>query len=82
MNLEAINRLDMLKRLGYPVLLGASRKRVVGLTLDLPVTERLEGSLAAAVIGVIRGSSFIRVHDVLQTRRAVTMAEAVLRIRD
>jgi len=78
MNLEAINKLDRIVGLGYPVLLGASRKSVVGLTLDLPVTERIEGSLAAAVIGVLRGCSFVRVHDVLETRRAVTMAEAII----
>jgi len=80
MNLEAINKLDVVKEsLGYPVLLGASRKRVVGMTLNLPVTERVEGSLAAAVIGTIRGCSFVRVHDVKETKRAVTMAEAVVK---
>jgi len=80
MNLEAINRLDMLKGLGYPVLLGVSRKSVVGLTLGLPVDERVEGSLAAAVIGVVRGCAFLRVHDVRATKRAVAMAEAVLNV--
>jgi len=78
MNLEAINRLDRIRELGYPVLLGASRKSVIGLTLDLPVNERLEGSLAAAVVGVMRGCSFLRVHDVRETKRAVVMAEAIL----
>jgi len=78
MNLAAINRLDLIRQLGYPVLLGASRKSVVGLTLGLPVTERLEGSLAAAVVCVMRGCSFLRVHDVVETRRAVRMAEAIL----
>jgi len=78
MNLEAINRLDMLKELGYPILLGVSRKSVVGTTLGLPAGERLEGSLAAAVIGIVRGCSFVRVHDVEETRRAMKMAEAVL----
>jgi len=81
MNLEAINKLDTVTLLGYPVLLGVSRKSVVGLTLELPVTERLEGSLAAAIIGVVRGCSFLRVHDVLETRRALTMAEAVLSVK-
>jgi len=78
MNLEAIDRLDEIKKLGYPVLLGASRKRVVGAALGLPVTERVEGSLAAAVIGIVRGCSFLRVHDVKETRRAATMAKAIL----
>ena len=79
MNLEAINGLHLIKKLGYPLLLGVSRKSVVGIALDLPVTERLEGSLAAAVIGVMRGCSFIRVHDVRETKRAVKMAEAILK---
>jgi len=79
MNLAAINRIDLVKSLGYPVLLGVSRKSVIGKALDLPVTERLEGSLAAAVIGIVRGCSFIRAHDVRETRRAVTMAEAIIR---
>jgi len=78
MNLEAINRLDMIVKLGYPVMLGASRKRVVGITLDLPVAERVEGTLAATVVGVMRGCSFVRVHDVKETRRAVTMTEAII----
>ena len=79
MNLVAINRLDLIKKLGYPVLLGVSRKSVIGLTLGLPVTERVEGSLAAAVIGAMRGCSFVRVHDVKETKRALLMAEAILR---
>ena len=78
MNLEAINKLDLIKQLGYPVQLGASRKSVIGLALELPVTERLEGSLAAVVIGIMRGCSFVRVHDVKETKRAVMMAEAIL----
>ena len=78
MNLEAINRLDMLKNLGYPVLLGVSRKSVVGQTLGLPVERRLEGSLAAAVVGMVRGCSFIRVHDVIETKRALMMTEAII----
>lgn len=78
MNLRAINKLDLVRKLGYPVLLGVSRKSVVGLALDLPVTERLEGSLAAAVIGIVRGCSFLRVHDVKETRRVIMMSEAIL----
>jgi len=78
MDLEAINRLDIIRALGYPVMLGASRKRVIGAALGLPVGERTGGSLAASVIGVMRGCSFVRVHDVKETRRAVVMAEAIL----
>jgi len=79
MNLEAIDRLDSVKELGYPVLLGVSRKSVVGKTLDLSEEERVEGTLAATIVGIMRGCSFVRVHDVLETKRAVTMAEAILR---
>jgi len=78
LNLEAIDKIDMLKELGYPVMLGASRKSVVGRALDLPVTERVEGTLATTVIAVMRGCSFVRVHDVKETRRAIAMTEAVL----
>lgn len=63
---------------GYPVLLGCSRKSVIGLTLDLPADERLEGTLATTVIGVMKGCSFVRVHDVKENVRAVRMTEAVL----
>ena len=78
MNLEAINRLDIIKSLGYPVMLGTSRKSVIGTALGAPVTERMEGTLATTVIGVMRGCSIFRVHDVKETRRAITMTEAVL----
>ena len=78
MNLEAMAKIDMLKTLGYPIMLGASRKSFIGRTLDLPVTERVEGTLATTVIGVMRGCAFVRVHDVVQTKRAVMMTEAIL----
>ena len=78
MNLEAINRIGKIRSLGYPVMLGASRKSFIGTTLSLPADDRVEGSLAAAVIGLIRGCSFVRVHDVKQTKRAIAMAEAIL----
>ena len=64
MNLEIINHLEIMKQLNYPVLLGTSRKSVIGLTLDLPADERVEGTLATTVIGVMKGCSFVRVHDV------------------
>lgn len=78
MNLQAINGLDKIRDLGYPALLGVSRKSVIGTALGLPETERLEGSLAAVVIGMIRGCAFVRVHDVRETKLTVTMAEAIL----
>ena len=63
-NLEIINCLEELKVFGYPLLLGCSRKSVIGLTLDLPLEQRLEGTLATTVVGVMKGCMFVRVHDV------------------
>lgn len=77
-NLEVINALEELKVLGCPILLGASRKSVIGLTLDLPADERVEGTLVTTVFGVIKGCSFVRVHDVKENVRAIRMAEAIL----
>ena len=78
-NLEMIAKLERLHVLGYPLLLGCSRKSVIGLTLDLPPEERQEGTLATTVIGVLKGCGFVRVHDVKENVRAVKMAEAVKR---
>lgn len=77
-NLEAIGRLEELRTLGCPVLLGCSRKSVIGLTLDLPVDQRIEGTLATTVMAVMKGCMFVRVHDVKENVRAIKMAEAVL----
>lgn len=76
-NLEVIDSLEQLKELGYPILLGASRKSVIGLTLDLPVEERLEGTLVTTVYAVLKGCAFVRVHDVRENVRAIKMAEAI-----
>ena len=78
-NLTAMHRLDELAALGCPVLLAASRKSVVGLSLGLPVEERLEGTLATTAIGVLRGAAFVRVHDVKENLRAARMALAIRR---
>lgn len=78
-NLEVIARLDELKELGYPILLGTSRKSVIGLTLDLPVEERLEGTLVTTVMAVEQGCAFVRVHDVRENVRAIQMTEAIMR---
>jgi dihydropteroate synthase len=78
MNLESINHVDILHRLGFPILLGTSRKSVIGLTLDLPADQRMEGTVATSVIGVIKGCAFVRVHDVKENYRAVRMTEAIL----
>lgn len=78
-NLEIINSLEELHVFGYPLLLGCSRKSVVGLTLDLPADQRLEGTLVTTVMGVIKGCMFVRVHDIKENVRAVKMTEAILR---
>ncbi len=77
-NLEVIDRLDALKVFGYPILLGASRKSVIGLTLDLPVSERLTGTLVTTVIAVMKGCTFVRVHDIKENVQAIKMAEAIM----
>lgn len=77
-NLTALRRLDDYCTLGYPVLLGTSRKSVIGNTLHVPVGERLEGSLATVSIGVWAGIQAVRVHDVKETVRACHMVEAIL----
>ncbi len=77
MNLTCIGELDRFSRFGLPLLLGASRKSVVGLTLNLPVGEREEGTLATTVIAVMKGCQFVRVHNVRSNRRAVLMTEAI-----
>ena len=77
-NLQIIQKLEILQELGCPLLLGTSRKSVIGLTLDLPADERLEGTLVTTVFGVIKGCSFVRVHDVKENVRAIKMAEALL----
>ena len=75
--LEVLANLEGLRELGCPVLLGASRKSVIGLTLDVPVTERLEGTLVTTVFAVLSGCSHVRVHDVKENVRAARMAEAI-----
>lgn len=77
-NLEVICRLEELKELGCPILLGTSRKSVIGLTLKLPADQRVEGTLVTTVFGVIKGCSIVRVHDVKENVRAIKMAEAIL----
>lgn len=79
MNLEIIKQLNRLKFLGYPVLLGTSRKSVIGLTLDLPKDQREEGTLVTTVMGMQSGCAFVRVHDVKANKRAIQMTEAIMR---
>ncbi len=78
-NLEVLKRLGELKVLGYPILLGTSRKSVIGNTLDLPPKERVEGTIATTVLGVRDGVDIVRVHDVEKNLRAAKMADAIYR---
>jgi dihydropteroate synthase len=78
MNLTIIREIEVMKELGYPVLLGTSRKSVIGLTLDLPSDQREEGTLATTVYGMLHGCAFVRVHDVEANKRAIRMMEAIL----
>jgi dihydropteroate synthase len=77
-NLRLLKQLDQLKELGYPLLLGVSRKSFIGYMLNLPPEERLEGSLAANAYGMLHGADIVRVHDVHQTVRVARMLEAIL----
>ena len=79
MNLEIIHHVDVLHALNYPILLGTSRKSVIGLTLDLPADQRVEGTLVTTVLGVLKGCAFVRVHDIKENKRAIQMTEAILR---
>ena len=77
-NLIITNKLECLNTLGYPVLLGTSRKSMIGLTLNLPKDKRLEGTLVTTVLAVMKKCLFVRVHDVLENKRAITMTEAIM----
>lgn len=78
-NLEILRRLAEFKKLGFPLLLGVSRKSFIGYTLNLPPDQRLEGTLAACVIGIQHGADILRVHDVAAIVRAARMTDAILR---
>jgi len=81
-NLELIDRLGEIRALGYPVLLGPSRKSFIGYTLDLPPDQRLEGTAAAVTIGIDRGADIIRVHDVEYMIRVARMTDALVRRKE
>lgn len=76
-NLEIVSRLKEFKTLGYPLLIGASRKTMIGNVLNLPVEDRLEGSLAVAAASAMNGASIFRVHDVKETKRVIEMIDAI-----
>jgi dihydropteroate synthase len=76
-NLEIIERLSEFKVMGCPILMGASRKSLIGNVLKLPVEERVEGSLAIAAVSAMKGASIIRVHDIKETKRVLAMVDAI-----
>lgn len=80
-NLELLDRLGEIRALGYPLLLGASRKSFIGYTLDLPPDQRVEGTAAAVAVGIVRGADIVRVHDVEAMLRVVRMTDAIIRRR-
>jgi dihydropteroate synthase len=80
-NLEVLRRLDELKQLNRPILLGTSRKSMIGMVLDLPADQRIEGTAATVALGIAGGADIVRVHDVMQMSRVVRMADAVVRGR-
>lgn len=77
-NITAIRNLDMLHKLGLPLLLGTSRKSVIGTTLDLPENERIEGTLATTVFATEKDCLFVRVHDVKENKRIIIMTEKLM----
>jgi dihydropteroate synthase len=80
--LEIIRRLDELQELGRPILIGPSRKSFIGMVLDLPISERLEGTAAAIAIGIAKGADMVRVHDVQQMARVCRVSDAIVRIKE
>jgi dihydropteroate synthase len=78
-NLELVNRLDQIRSLNYPILLGTSRKSFIGFTLDLPADQRVEGTAATVAVGITRGADIIRVHDVREMARVAKMTDAIVR---
>jgi len=77
-NLEIIRKLRELHRLGYPVLVGPSRKSFIGTLLGLPASERLEGTAAAVAISIMHGANIVRVHDVKEMKRVATVTDAIV----
>ncbi len=78
-NVEVMSRLNEIKSLGFPILLAASRKSTLGLILDLPPKERMEGTLATTVLGIVQGVDMVRVHDVKENLRAARVADVLVR---
>ncbi|WP_066894376.1 dihydropteroate synthase [Clostridium nigeriense] len=77
-NLIVMDNLEKIVEMGFPVLLATSRKSMIGLALDLPVDKRVEGTIATTVIGIMKGCKMVRVHDVLENKRACVMTDKIL----
>lgn len=80
-NLIVMNNLEKIVNIGFPVLLATSKKSMIGLALDLPVDERGEGTIATTVMGIMKGCKFVRVHNVLENKRACIMTDKILRMK-
>jgi dihydropteroate synthase len=78
-NMHVMKRIHELKDLGYPILLGTSRKSMIGKILDLPAKERVEGTIATTVMGIIQGVDIVRVHDIKENIRAAKVTDAIYR---
>lgn len=80
-NLLVMKNLDEYHKLGFPMLLGTSRKSMIGLTLDLPVDERVEGTMVTSVMAAMSGYAFVRVHDIKENYRAIKMTKAIMNVK-
>lgn len=78
-NLAVTKNLESFLSLGYPLLYAASRKSMIGLTLNLPADDRLEGTLATTAYACIKGAMFVRVHDVKENKRVIDMIQAIMK---
>ena len=76
-NFILIRKLNLFAELGYPILIGPSRKSFIGLTLDLPVNDRLEGTSAVITASIMNGARIIRVHDVLEMKRVQIISDKI-----
>jgi dihydropteroate synthase len=78
-NLETMRRLKELRALGFPILVGPSKKSMIGKVLNLPVNDRIEGTAAAVAVSIVYGADFVRVHDVKEMKRVAAMTDAIVR---
>ena len=81
MNMSMIANVEKFKKWGYPVLLGTSGKSAIGLTLNVPISERLEGTLATTAYAVLMGCSYVRVHHVKENLKVINMMEGILKYK-